>query len=119
MLLLTDEHIPNSAVAFLMQRGHEVRRTKDILGERTRDEISAAYGNPISGVIVTRDGDFARLQRKYLRLGLIHLRCRDTEIAARLRQLIDLIEFEYDLGQNIEGSQFYVTVNTAIFFVHR
>lgn len=99
----TDQNVPDSVGDALLQAGHAVTRLRDVMDTKTPDPIIAVACAQSGHVLVSHDGDFRAIakrlqitQRQYQRtLHRIQLRCPEPEGAARMRDALSLIEYEW------------------------
>lgn len=101
---LTDEDVPDSVGAVLLDRGHVVRRVRDEMVTGSADAVVAAAARESGFVLVTHNyKDFRKLARDHLHstnakvdsLCRVELECGQPQAAARVRDEIDLIEREF------------------------
>jgi predicted nuclease of predicted toxin-antitoxin system len=108
MLLLIDENVPESVTTFLRERGHDVRHVRDLFLPGTPDPVIASGADRIGAIVVTwNHRDFKKLAARVpkggaaalRRLGRINCRCPEPQGRARVEQVIDVIEGEYERAQ--------------------
>lgn len=127
MLLLIDENVPNSVADYLRDRGHDVRLVRDLFPAGTPDPVIAALGDELRAIVVTWDPDFRRIaarvpvgeRQRFRRLGRISFRCNEASGKRRIEELIDSIEFEYDLVQKRGDKRLLVEITETTFRVIR
>jgi hypothetical protein len=105
MDLLIDEDVPQAVTKFLSDRGHNVTRVIDALGQGTEDPLVASYANTERLIVVTfnlRDYNtlIARAPRQgHDRFpdagGLIGLQCPHPQGRERVEHFIEAIEHEH------------------------
>jgi hypothetical protein len=106
MLLLVDVNVPQSVSSYFASRGHDVRQTRDLFGEQATDAAIVANAVAMRAVVLTMDKDYTRLaqramdssQAKKRSWGLILLQLREPQALARVKMIIDSIEFEFEQG---------------------
>jgi predicted nuclease of predicted toxin-antitoxin system len=127
MLFLIDEDVPKAVADFLRARGHTVVHILDVSMMSTQDEIVAAIGDDMRAIIVTCNArDFkALVQRvpggnraRFRRLGLINLRCRQSQAANRVRHHIESIEFHFARVQARPDKRLMIDILNDKFYVH-
>ncbi len=104
MRLLADENVPTSTVEFFRDRGHEVILLADVLVRGTEDPAVARRASELGAIVITWNRrHFQALMARHTKrgvpsypgMGLLAMSCSTAEAEARLRESIDLIEFEY------------------------
>jgi predicted nuclease of predicted toxin-antitoxin system len=119
ILFLIDENVPESVTEFLRQRGHDVRHVRDLALTETPDPIIAAAADKLGAVVVTwNHRDFKKLlsrvpqagQPVMRRAGRINFRCNESQGRYRVEQVIDVIEFEYELAQRRPDKRLLIEV---------
>ncbi len=104
MLLLIDEHVPDSITKLLRNRGHDVRLVRDSGLKGEVDPLIAKAANEIGAIVVTfNHRHFATLiarnstasRNRFPRAGRISFRCPEVVALERLRQFIGIIESEH------------------------
>lgn len=101
----TDQNVPDSVGAALLQAGHSLTRLRDVMDTRTADPVIAVACAQSGHVLVSHDSDFKAIakrlqitQRQYhSRLHRVHMRCPEPHSAQRIADALSLIEFEWTL----------------------
>ena len=127
MLLLIDENVPESVTEFFRERRHDVRLVRDLFPSGTPDPIVAKLGDQLAAIVVTWDPDFRRLaarvplgsRQRFRRLGRISFRCSEARGRARVEELIEWIEFEYEQVQKRRDKRLIVEITGTSFRVVR
>jgi predicted nuclease of predicted toxin-antitoxin system len=96
------------------------------LPKGTADSIIAAIGEQDAAVLVTVDKDLRALapripkeRRLYKKLGIISIRCPEPQAANRIRQNIDLIEFEYHRSQSLRDRRLMMSIGLNFVWIER
>lgn len=95
---LTDNNVPDSVVAVLKRRGHDVVRVRDVIAADAPDPIVAETALQASRVLISWDRDFNHQRFKKPRFASLHriaFCCPEPEGAARLKAVIDRVEYEF------------------------
>lgn len=103
----TDQNVPDSVGATLLQAGHGLTRLRDVMDTKTADPVIAVACAQSGHVLVSHDPDFKAIakrlkitQRQYHNsLHRVHMRCPEPRSAQRIRDALSLIEFEWTLVQ--------------------
>lgn len=128
MLLLIDEDVPQGVADFFASRGHEVRLVRDEVLPRTPDEVIALLAHREGAIVVTCNArHFKRLisrvphgaRRTFRDAGRITLECSQVRAQARVEELIDSIEFEYQQGQQRRDRRLMFEIMESKFSVIR
>ena len=124
--VLIDECLPVPEIqALFVARGYEVLTVGEYLPSGATDPEVLAGAAEIGAIIVTHDTDFRRLiakapghQSKLRKTGRIVFRCDHSKVPARLMQLIDDIEREYQQAL-LAGRNFLVIITADRFTVEK
>ena len=93
---LSDHNVPVSVGRFLTGRGHDVARVADLMPTNSPDPVVATAAIQAGRVLISWDRDFnhQRFQKpRFAGLCRIGFSCPEPEGAARLAEVIDLVEF--------------------------
>jgi predicted nuclease of predicted toxin-antitoxin system len=113
MLVLTDEHVPESVVVLFRECGHEVRYVRDLLATGASDDLVAAAADEISAIVVTWDKGYRRRIRRTGPLpnaGRILIQCNPATARDRLATIMDLLAFVHANRQAQEDKRLIVEV---------
>lgn len=94
---LMDNNVPEGVARFLLDRGHDVTRVRDIMPADSPDPVVAAAAINDGRILVSWDRDFnhQRFQKDRFRaLQRIGFSCPEPNGVARLTTLIERVEFE-------------------------
>jgi len=126
ILIHLDECVPESVGDVFRGRGHIVEPVRLIVPKGTADSIIAAIGEQDAAVLVTVDKDLRALapripkeRRLYKRLGIISIRCPEPQAEHRIRQNIDLIEFEYQRSQSLRDRRLMMSIGSNFVWIER
>jgi hypothetical protein len=95
---LTDNNVPDSLGNYLRRRGHDVVRVRTVMPADSPDPVIAEAAMRASRVLISWDKDFNHqrfLKPRFRKLSRIGFSCPEVEAVNRLKEVIDLIEFEY------------------------
>jgi predicted nuclease of predicted toxin-antitoxin system len=119
--LFLDEGVPDSVGHAFMEAGHQVGFLNRSIARGSSDHLVCAIADINDAILVATDGDMKRIaqgygigSRKFLRLGLIKLSCRETIAAARVRAAMSLIEHEWDVGGSSEKRRIFVEISDSV-----
>lgn len=93
---LTDVNVPDSLGDFLIEAGHDVARVRDVMAANAPDPIVAEAAVRAGRVLISWDRDFNHqrfMQPRFANLSRIGFSCPEPEGVARLRMVMDLVEF--------------------------
>jgi predicted nuclease of predicted toxin-antitoxin system len=126
ILFHLDECVPESVGDVLRDKGHNVESIRLFVPKGTADSIIAAIGEQDAAILVTVDKDLRAFapripkeRRRYKKLGIISLRCPEPQAQHRIRQNIDLIEFEYARSQYLRDRRVMISIGTNFVWVER
>ena len=126
MRLLIDEDVPQSAIDFLRERGHEVIEVREQVLPATADEVIALLGEEVDAIVVTCNArHFKHLiskvphgaRRQFRRVGRIAMECSQAQVRSRLEALIESIEFEYTQAQRRNDKRVMIEIGNTVFRV--
>jgi predicted nuclease of predicted toxin-antitoxin system len=113
VLLLTDEHVPQSVVDLFRARGHDVRLVTDAVGAGSADNVVTAAANEIGAIVVTWDKGFRQHIRRTGPLpnaGRILIQCDPATAHVRLAAVMPEIEALYAIRQGQPDTRLIVEV---------
>ncbi len=117
MKLFLDEGVPKSVGLCFEDRGHEVIYFPDAAEPGSPDPLVATISMENEAILVALDGDMRKLaqrrgvgQRRYRRLSLIKLSCRETIAARRVEAAMSLIEHEWALAETPSPRRLFVEI---------
>ena len=120
--------MPDSVGRALMARGHTVIFHRDVLAEKTPDEVVAATALANDAILVAIDRDMRQIARRYGighgsdrfgRLSLIHLCCDEVQAAKRLGQAMSFIEHEWNISLQKVARRMWVDIDLHFLRTHR
>jgi hypothetical protein len=122
---LVDECLPNSVASFFESQGYEVHIVGRLLPSGSPDANVVAAALDLGAIVVTTDHHFRPLKSSMHgyggRLGRadrIYFTCEHPRVLARVKQLIDVIEREYQLARS-SGQKFMIKITENSFTVYR
>lgn len=95
----TDVNVPDSVGAFLLARGHDVVKVRDVMAIDTKDPIIAEAAMQADRILISWDKDFNHqrfLKPRFRDLNRIGFSCPEPDGADRLAEIIDLVEFAFE-----------------------
>lgn len=120
MKLFLDEGVPTSVGVCFEDRGHEVIYFPDAAEPGSPDPLIATISVENDAILVALDGDMRKLaqrrgvgQRRYRRLSLIKLSCRETTAARRVAAAMSLIEHEWALGETSSSRRIFIEIGDS------
>lgn len=97
-----DESVPRAVGRTLAGYGHEVILLEEAGARGSPDALVCAVAEANRAILVAMDGDMRALarrqgigQRRYKRLSLVKLSCREPRAAGRIAAAMSLIEHEW------------------------
>ena len=90
--------MPDSVGQYLIDRGHDVVRVRDVMAVDTKDPIVAEAAMQDSRVLLSWDKDFNQQKfrkERYKSLSRIAFCCPEPDDKKRISELIDLVEFAF------------------------
>jgi hypothetical protein len=125
MRLLIDQNVPQPVADLFASRGHEVLYSRDVLQQNSPDQLIAITAALEGLIVVTLDADFKRYRdlfpqgfraRARQLTGRVVIGVKEPQAAARVNQVIDLIEFHYGRAAGA-GLRLMVTITATGFNV--
>jgi predicted nuclease of predicted toxin-antitoxin system len=116
-----DAGIPDSVGAMLTHHGHEVIYYRDVLPEKTADDIVCATALANEAILVAMDGDMKQFPKRFGisqnssrfdKLNLIRLCCNEVLAAKRLDQAMSLIEHEWTFSDEKSSRRLWIEIGT-------
>ena len=101
---LLDHNVQNRVKVRLVDLGHDVELSKDVVGQEAEDPIVAAAAAETDRVLVSHDHDMKRVERflsakhreRFPLLSRVMLNCPEQIAAERLCLFMPLVEFEFE-----------------------
>lgn len=119
--LFLDEGVPDSVGSSFSDAGHIVIHLRDAIATGSPDQLVCAVSEANDAILVALDGDMRQLakrqgigQRRFRRLSLIKLSCRETRAAERVRSAMSLIEHEWEYGAKAEDRRIFVEIRDNV-----
>ncbi|MEJ0020063.1 MAG: DUF5615 family PIN-like protein [Acetobacteraceae bacterium] len=122
---LLDAGVPDSVGRALTGRGHDVIDHRDVLPERTPDQVVAATALANDAVLVAFDHDMKQIAQRYgmtprgdrfERLSFIRFCCDEVLAAKRLQHAMTFVEHEWSVSLEIAARRMWVDIGTH--FLH-
>lgn len=119
MRLLIDECVPEAVAYILSQSQNEIFKVVDELAPGTADNIVAQFADQQSLIVVTWNlrHFVALIQRrpqnnqiKFPNAGLIGFRCPEPSGEQRLKQALEVLEFEHECAQTRSDKRLIVHI---------
>lgn len=112
-----DEGVPRSAGSVLAAAGNEVFYLQEAAAAGSSDPVVCKIAESCSSILVALDNDMRGLASRwgagrirYKTLSLVHLKCRESRAAERLKSALSLIEHEWQLGGSGKDRRLFVTI---------
>ena len=112
--------MPTSVGVCFEDRGHEVIYFSDAAEPGSPDLLIATISMENDAILVALDGDMRKLaqrrgvgQRRYRRLSLIKLSCRETIAARRVGAAMSLIEHEWTLDEAPSARRIFIEIGDS------
>jgi predicted nuclease of predicted toxin-antitoxin system len=116
--LFIDEGVPDSVGRAFLASGHKVVYLRDAIATGSPDQLVCAVSEANDAILVALDGDMRQLaqrhgigQRRYRKLSLLKLSCRETRAAARVVQAMSLIEHEWNYSAGSNDRRIFIEIN--------
>jgi hypothetical protein len=104
-----------------MATGHQVAFLNKTIARGSSDQLVCVLADINDAVLVAIDGDMKRIaqghgvgSRRFLRLGLIKLSCREPDAAARVSAAMSLIEHEWTVTEGKQGRRIFVEISDTV-----
>lgn len=116
---LLDAGVPDSVGHVISARGYKVIFHREVLGDKTADEVVCATALANGAILVAVDGDMKRLAQQYgvtpkgerfNRLNIIRLCCNEVLAAKRLEQAMPLVELEWRFSKGLAARRMWVDI---------
>jgi len=118
--LFLDEGVPKSVGLSFEERGHQVIHFSDAAEPGSPDPLVATISMENDAILVALDGDMRKIaqqrgvsQRRYRRLSLIKLSCRETIAARRVAAAMSLIEHEWALADASSSRRVFIEIGDS------
>lgn len=115
-----DEGVPHAVGRKLSDSGHEVIYLQDATASGSPDQLVCAVAQANEAILVALDGDMKQLaqrhgvgQRRYKKLSLLKLSCREPRAAERVGLALSLIEHEWNFSAGTLDRRIFVEINDA------
>src|SRR5215469_4107319 len=115
--VLLDAGVPDSVGKVLAERGHEVVYHRQVLPERTLDQVVAATALANNAILVAIDHDMREMSQRYgvtprgdrfARLSIIRLLCNEVLASKRVSHVLTLIEHEWAISQEMTARRMWI-----------
>jgi predicted nuclease of predicted toxin-antitoxin system len=118
--LFLDEGVPDSVGKCFEEAGHRVIYGNAV-SPGAPDQLVSTISEANDAILVAFDGDMKRLaqrhgvgQRRFRRLSLIKLSCRETRAAERVRASMSLIEHEWHVAMHSSDRRIFIEIGDAV-----
>ncbi|MGC8532125.1 MAG: hypothetical protein ACP5M1_08810 [Acidiphilium sp.] len=114
-----DAGVPDSVGRALLASGHQVTFHRDVLPEKTPDQVVAATALNSSAVLVAIDKDMKQIAQRYgmtpqndrfERLSVISFCCTEVAAAKRLEHAMPFVEFEWAFALAKAGRRMWIDI---------
>ena len=121
-----DEGVPHSVGQALDEAGHEVIYLQQVMATGSPDQLVCAVAEANDAILVALDADMKQLarrygvgSRRYKRLSLIKLSCRETRAAARIKAALTLIEHEWAYSEGNTDRRIFIEILNGLIRTNR
>jgi len=104
----------------LFEAGHEVIYFKDAAIPGSPDQLVCAVSESNEAILVALDGDMRQIARqrgvghkRFRRLSLIKLSCRESHAAKRIGEAMSLIEHEWDVSSREALRRIFIEIGNG------
>lgn len=116
-----DEGVPDSVGHIFAEAGHQVIFLRDAIAPGAPDQLVCAASEANEAILVALDGDMRAIaqrrgigQRRFRRLSLIKLSCRETKAAERVRSAMSLIEHEWLVAMEAVDRRLFIEIGNDV-----
>ena len=116
-----DEGVPLSVGARFAEAGHEVIYYSDAAQPGSPDLLVCAISEANDAILIAFDGDMKALaqrrgigHRRFKRLSLIRLSCRETRAAERVKSAMSLIEHEWTYSAGRSDRRIFIEISDDV-----
>ena len=124
--LFLDEGVPESVGRCFAAVGHNVIYFKEAAVPGSPDQLVAAVSEANDAVLIALDGDMRKIaqrrgvgQRRFRKLSLIKLSCRETRAASRVQKAMSLIEHEWRLASDKSDRRVFIEIGNDVIRIMR
>lgn len=124
--LFLDEGVPDSVGRCFAKAGHTVIYERDAIAPGSADQLVCAVSEENDAILVALDGDMRQLaqrrgvgRRRFRRLSLIKLSCRETKAEERVNAAMSLIEHEWQVGSQSQDRRIFIDIDKSVIRTHR
>lgn len=124
--LFLDEGVPESVGRCFSAVGHNVIYFKEAAVPGSPDQLVAAVSEANDAVLIALDGDMRKIaqrrgvgQRRFRKLSLIKLSCRETRAASRVQEVMSLIEHEWRLASDKSDRRVFIEIGNDVIRIMR
>jgi predicted nuclease of predicted toxin-antitoxin system len=121
-----DHNVPASVGRVLQDSGHTVLYLTDVIAENSPDQLVCAVAEANDCILVGHDGDMRQLaqrhgvgQRRFRKLSLIKLSCRETRSAQRVSEAMTLIEHEWEYSAASTDRRIFIEIGDSVISTKR
>ncbi|WP_284178927.1 DUF5615 family PIN-like protein [Rhabdaerophilum sp. SD176] len=115
-----DEGVPRAVGRRLSDNGHLVIYLQDATASGSPDQLVCAVAQANEAILVALDGDMKQLaqrhgvgQRRYRKLSLLKLSCREPRAADRVGSALSLIEHEWKFSEGSPDRRMFIDIGDA------
>ena len=118
---LLDAGVPDSVGRILLECGHHVTLHRQVLPEKTPDQVVATTALQSSAILVAIDKDMKQIAQRYgmtpqndrfKRLSIIRLCCTEVLAAKRLKHAMPFVEFEWAFALAKAGRRMWIDIGS-------
>jgi predicted nuclease of predicted toxin-antitoxin system len=114
-----DAGVPDSVATIFKERSHFTILHREVLPERTADDVVASTALRNDAILVAIDADMKSFPKRFrishgsqrfANLSIIRICCNETQAAHRIRQAMSLIEHEWGVSSEKVARRRWVEV---------
>ena len=115
-----DEGVPRAVGRLLSELGHDVIYLQEATATGSPDQLVCAVAEANNAILVALDSDMKRLanrhgvgQKRYRKLSLLKLSCREPNAAARIAVALSLIDHEWAYSAANKDRRIFIDIGDA------
>ena len=119
--LFLDEGVPDSVAKSFTEAGHAVIYLRDAIAPGSPDQLVCAAAEANDAILVAFDSDMRALarrhgigHRRFRKLSLIKLSCRESQGAERVTQAMSLIEHEWAYSEGSPDRRIFIEISKDV-----
>jgi predicted nuclease of predicted toxin-antitoxin system len=124
--LFLDEGVPNSVGRIFEDAGHEVTYLNRTVSRGSPDQVVCVLAEAHEAILVAQDRDmkmhasrYGVSRRRFTRLSLLKLSCRESRASERVSAAMSLIEHEWTLASSASDRRIFIEIGDSMIRTHR